>query len=79
VLDRYLSAAGSWARPTTSDLKPQVDRKFEKVDQRFDSVTKEIGQVKDSLASAKIWALGLCSALATSLLFFVLAKGFKWL
>ena len=45
---------------------------------RFESVRKEIGEVKDSLASAKIWALGLYFALAGSLLY-VLATGFKWL
>ena len=44
----------------------------------FESVRKEIGEVKDSLASAKIWALGLYFALAGSLLY-VLATGFKWL
>lgn len=44
----------------------------------FESVRKEISEVKDSLASAKIWALGLYFALAGSLLY-VLARGFKWL
>jgi hypothetical protein len=33
--------------------------------------------LKDSLASAKVWALGLYIALAGSLLY-VLARGFKW-
>lgn len=44
----------------------------------FESVRKEIGEVKGSLAAAKIWALGLYFALAGSLLY-VLARGFKWL
>ena len=50
----------------------------EETAQKFDSVRKEIGEVKDSLASAKIWALGLYFTLAGSL-FYVLARGFRWL
>ena len=50
----------------------------EETAQRFESVKKEFGEVKDSLASAKIWALGLYFALAGSLLY-VLARGFRWL
>jgi hypothetical protein len=56
----------------------KIDERFGKVDDKFESVRKEIGEVKDSLASAKIWALGLYFALAGSLLY-VLARGFKWL
>ena len=60
-------------------LRKETAEGFAKVDQKLESVKKEIGEFKDSLSSAMIWALGLSCALATSLLFFVLAKGFKWL
>jgi peptidoglycan hydrolase CwlO-like protein len=59
-------------------LRKETGERFEKVDQKFDLVKKEIGEVKDSLASAKIWALGLYFALAGSILY-VLARGFRWL
>jgi septation ring formation regulator EzrA len=59
-------------------LRKETAERFGKVDDKFESVRKEIGEVKDSLASAKIWALGLYFALAGPLLY-VLARGFKWL
>jgi hypothetical protein len=52
-------------------LVKRTDERFEQLNQKFDSL-------KDSLASAKIWALGLYIALTGSLLF-VMAHGFKWL
>jgi hypothetical protein len=52
-------------------LVKKMDERFEKSDQKFDSL-------KDALASAKMWAIGLYIALAGSLLF-VMAHGFKWL
>ena len=65
-------------RKETGERFDKVDQRFEKVDQKFDSVIKEVGEVKDILASAKIWALGLYFALAGSLLY-VLARALKWL
>jgi chromosome segregation ATPase len=56
----------------------KVDQKLEKVDQKIETVRKETAEVKDSLASAKLWALGLYVGLAGSL-FYVLARGFRWL
>jgi hypothetical protein len=50
----------------TTDIKAEL----RVTNQRLDSL-------KDSLASAKVWALGLYIALAGSLLY-VLARGFKW-
>jgi hypothetical protein len=38
----------------------------------------KIDDIKDSIWSAKVWALGLYIALAGGMLF-VMAKGFKWL
>jgi chromosome segregation ATPase len=57
-----------------TDIKAELratNQRFEKFDQKFDDL-------KDSLASAKMWALGLYIALTGSLLF-VMAHGFKWL
>ena len=69
-------------RKETGDRFDKVDQRFEKIeekfDQKFDSIKKEIGEIKDILASAKIWALGLYFALAGSLLY-VLARALKWL
>jgi chromosome segregation ATPase len=76
-------------RKETAERFDKVDQRFEsnrketadgfdKVDQKFESVRKEIGEIKDSLSSAKIWALGLYLALAGSI-FYVLARGFRWL
>jgi uncharacterized coiled-coil DUF342 family protein len=56
----------------------QFDKIHQKFDQKFDSLKSEIGEVKDILASAKVWALGLYFALAGSLLY-VLARALKWL
>jgi uncharacterized protein YlxW (UPF0749 family) len=50
----------------TMDIKAEL----RVTNQRLDSL-------KDSLASAKVWAPGLYIALAGSLLY-VLARGFKW-
>ena len=60
-------------RRETADRFDRVEQKF---DSKFESVNKEISEVKNSLWSAKVWALGLYFALAGSLLL-VLARGFK--
>jgi chromosome segregation ATPase len=63
-------------------LRQGTDERFEKLnqrlDERFEKVGEKVGELKDSLASAKVWALGLYIALSGSLLY-VLARGFKWL
>jgi peptidoglycan hydrolase CwlO-like protein len=51
----------------TTDIKAELRMTNQRVD-----------ALKDSLASAKVWALGLYLALSGSLLY-VLARGFKWL
>lgn len=48
------------------------------IKERLDKVDSKIDAVKDSLSSAKVWALTLYLALAGSMLF-VMAKGFKWI
>jgi hypothetical protein len=73
-------------RKETGEQISKLDQKF---DQKFESFRKEttegftnvdqvISEIKESLASAKIWALGLYVGLAGTL-FYVLARGFKWL
>jgi chromosome segregation ATPase len=42
------------------------------------ATNQRIDDLKDSLASAKIWALGLYVALSGSM-FYVMARGFQWL
>jgi hypothetical protein len=56
-------------------LSQKTDERFEKLNQKLD---EKFDGLKDSLASAKIWALGLYIALAGSM-FYVLAHGFRWL
>lgn len=62
------------------DLK--FDQKFESLrketSERFTKVDQMIGEIKESLASTKLWALGLYVGLAGTL-FYALARGFKWL
>jgi uncharacterized protein YlxW (UPF0749 family) len=69
----------------TTDIKAElratnqrVDSLSQKMDDRFQKVDDKVEQLRESLASAKIWALGLYIALAGSL-FYVLAHGFRWL
>jgi hypothetical protein len=61
-----LSANVSHVQSDTTEIKAELRA----TNQRLDSL-------KESLASAKIWALGLYIALAGSLLY-VLARGFRW-
>jgi chromosome segregation ATPase len=58
--------------------RKETGDRFDKVGDRFEKVMQTINELRDSLASAKIWALWLYVGLAGSL-FYVLARGFKWL
>ena len=58
--------------------RKETGDRFDKVEDRFEKVMQIINELRDSLASAKIWALWLYVGLAGSL-FYVLARGFKWL
>jgi len=55
----------------------KVDARFEKVEERLDRLDLGIVAIKETLASWKVWAIGLYAGLAGSMLF-VMAKGFKW-
>jgi peptidoglycan hydrolase CwlO-like protein len=65
-------------RAITTELKGELRATNQRIDSLSESVNKRIDDLKDSLASAKIWAFGLYVALAGSL-FYVLARGFKWI
>jgi len=59
-------------------LREETRALSDRFEQKFETVNKEISAVKNSLWSAKIWALLLYFALAGSVLL-VLARGFKWI
>jgi outer membrane murein-binding lipoprotein Lpp len=62
----------------TTDIKAELRATSQKTDQRFERIDDRFQKIEESLASAKVWALGLYIALAGSL-FYVLAHGFRWL
>jgi chromosome segregation ATPase len=63
---------------TTTEIKTELRATNQRIDSLSESINKRIDDLKDSLASAKIWALGLYVALSGSM-FYVMARGFKWL
>jgi hypothetical protein len=62
----------------TDNVRKEVTVKIDELGGRIDAVRGELFIVKESIASLKVWALGLYAALAASLLL-VMARGFKWL
>ena len=64
------------------ELDSKIDSKTAELSSKIDSKTAELNDkidaLKDSLASAKVWALVLYIALAGSL-YATLARGFGWL
>ena len=56
----------------------KIDGRFEKNDDRFAGIDDRLQRIEVSLASAKVWAIGLYVALAGTMLY-VMARGFKWL
>jgi chromosome segregation ATPase len=62
------------AQRDISDIKIDIRR----LDTKFDDVAKTISELKDSLSSARIWALWMYISLASTLLF-VVARSAKWL
>jgi len=61
-----------------TDIKAELRTTNQKIDSLSQKTDGRFEKLKDSLASAKIWALGLYIALAGSM-FYVLAHGFRWL
>jgi hypothetical protein len=50
----------------------------EGVEKRFEKIDQQIRDLKDSLASARLWAVVPWAALATAALFYAMARGFQW-
>ena len=63
-------------RATTTEIKAELHSTTTEIKAELRATNQRIDDLKDSLASAKIWALGLYVALAGSM-FYVMARGFK--
>jgi len=68
-----------------TDIKASIratDQRLEafrrETDQKFESFRKDFDSIKESLASAKLWAFGLYVT-GNGALLYVMARGFKWL
>ena len=73
-----LEADVAHLRADVADIKVDLRARFDKVDARIDRMDAKVDAVKDSLLSAKVWALVLYFALAGSMLG-VMARGFGWI
>lgn len=62
----------------TTEIRRELDAATTEIKTELRATNQRIDDLKDSLASAKIWALGLSVALSGSM-FYVMARGFKWL
>ncbi len=61
-----------------TELTTRIEAVRTELTKKIDAIYDDLGKVKDSIASAKIWALTLYVGLAGSL-FYALARGFKWI
>jgi uncharacterized protein YPO0396 len=77
-LNARIDATNSRMDGMRNDLTTRMDNLHKEQTTRIDNVADKLDALKDSLASAKIWALVLYIALAGSM-FTVLARGFKWI
>jgi hypothetical protein len=62
----------------TMEIKAELRATTTEIKTELRATNQRIDDLKDSLASAKIWAFGLYVALSGSM-FYVMAHGFKWL
>lgn len=62
----------------TTEIKAELRATATEIKTELRATNQRIDDLKDSLASAKIWAFGLYVALSGSM-FYVMARGFKWL
>ena len=76
-MERKFEVAKQHLDKRFDEAKKDNDKRFEKVEERLDRLDVGIVAIKDTLASWKVWAIGLYAGLAGSM-FFVMAKGFKW-
>jgi hypothetical protein len=65
-------------RGDVADLKTDVRSLRDRMDAKLDDVNAKIDKLRESLASAIVWALVLYVALAGTL-FGTLARGFGWI
>jgi chromosome segregation ATPase len=63
---------------TTTEIGAELHSTSTEIKTELRATNQRIDDLKDSLASAKIWAFGLYVALSGSM-FYVMARGFKWL
>lgn len=61
-----------------TDIKADIRDMKTRFEKKFDDLATSIGSVKDSVATAKIWALGMYITLAGGLLY-VIARSNKWI
>ena len=61
-----------------TEIRAELHATTTEIKTELRATNQRIDDLKDSLASAKIWALGLYVALSGSM-FYVMARGFKWL
>lgn len=62
----------------TTEIKAELRATNQRIESLSQKTDERFRKIEESLASAKVWALGLYIALAGSL-FYVLAHGFRWL
>ena len=58
-------------------IKAELRATNQRIDSLSEKVDQRISDLKDSLASAKLWALVPWAALFTAALFYAAARGFK--
>jgi DNA recombination protein RmuC len=82
TLDRKIEDVRESLEKKIEDVRETLDRKIEDVreslEKKIEGVREKIEDVKESLASAKLWALGIYVTGWGSMLY-VLARGFKWI
>lgn len=75
---RHLQSDVSDIKAEQRAMSQRMEAKFDAVDKKFEAADKRFEEIKDSLASAKVWAFGLYVALAGTLLY-VIARSAKWI
>ncbi len=58
-------------------IKAELRSTNQRIDSLSDRVDKRVSDLKDSLASARLWALVPWAVLVTAALFYALSRGFK--
>ena len=58
-------------------IKAELRSTNQRIDSLSDGVDKRVSDLKDSLASARLWALVPWAVLVTAALFYALSRGFK--